>query len=117
MSSPTLREVIAKAIYEEPSKYGTPQESRWDNLGRQFRDGWLADADRVIAAITNHPEIPDSSTLCLIAWAEEAARYFENSPTGGEDKAHWANVYNAENARRVASALRAVVKQSLTGAA
>lgn len=31
-----------------------------------------------------------------------AARYFERRPTGGEDMAHWANVYNAENCRRIA---------------
>lgn len=42
----------------------------------------------------------------LIAWCNEAARYFENRPTNGEDAAHWANVSNAENARKVADALR-----------
>lgn len=40
-------------------------------------------------------------------WLEEAARYFENRPIGGEDKAHWANVYNAENCRKIATALSA----------
>jgi hypothetical protein len=32
---------------------------------------------------------------------EETVKYFENRPTGGEDKAHWANVYNARNCRKV----------------
>lgn len=35
----------------------------------------------------------------------EAARYFESRPTNGEDKAHWSNVYNAENCRRIAASL------------
>lgn len=40
-----------------------------------------------------------------IAFLEEAARYFENRPTGEEDRAHWSNVYNAENCRRIAKRL------------
>ncbi len=40
-----------------------------------------------------------------IAWLREAARYFSNRPTGGEDAAHWANVYNAENANKLAARL------------
>lgn len=31
----------------------------------------------------------------------EAARYFRNRPTDGEDRAHWANVYNAETCERI----------------
>jgi len=34
-----------------------------------------------------------------IKFLEEAAEYFEKRPTGGEDKAYWANVYNAEHCR------------------
>jgi hypothetical protein len=40
-------------------------------------------------------------------WLEEAARYFEKRPTGGEDMAFWANVANAERCRSIAAALRA----------
>lgn len=36
-----------------------------------------------------------------IKFLEEAAKYFEKRPTGGEDKAHWANVYNAEHCRKI----------------
>lgn len=43
----------------------------------------------------------------LAKWADEAARYFERRPTNGEDAAFWANVMNAENARKVACMLRA----------
>ncbi len=38
----------------------------------------------------------------------EAARYFENRPIKGEDRAYWANVYNAENCREVAALLAAL---------
>jgi hypothetical protein len=31
-----------------------------------------------------------------------AAKYFENRPTYGEDTAHWANTYNAEKCRKIA---------------
>ena len=43
-----------------------------------------------------------------ILFLEEAARYFENRPTHGEDRAYWANVYNAENCRRIAERLRCI---------
>lgn len=36
-----------------------------------------------------------------IIFLGKAAKYFENRPTGGEDRAYWANVYNAENCRKV----------------
>lgn len=42
---------------------------------------------------------------------EEAARYFENRPTNGEDRAHWANVQNAENCRKVAAHVAALTTQ------
>lgn len=41
-----------------------------------------------------------------IAWLEEAAKYFANRPTSGEDMAHWSNVYNNENALKIAEILR-----------
>lgn len=50
----------------------------------------------------------------LARWADEAARYFETRPTTGEDKAHWANVYNAENARKAAQAIRSLLADSAT---
>ncbi len=42
----------------------------------------------------------------LVAFANEAATYFEKRPTGGEDMAHWSNVYNAENCRQIATTLQ-----------
>lgn len=45
---------------------------------------------------------PDSA----IAFLEESARYFEKRPTGGEDAAHWSNVMNAENCRKIAAMLK-----------
>lgn len=41
-----------------------------------------------------------------IKFLEEAAKYFENRDTGGEDKAYWSNVYNAENCRKVAELVK-----------
>lgn len=40
-----------------------------------------------------------------IAFLNEAASYFERRPTNGEDSAHWANVRNAENFRKIAALL------------
>lgn len=37
---------------------------------------------------------------------EEAAKYFESRDTHGEDKAHWSNVYNAENCRKVSQLIQ-----------
>lgn len=34
------------------------------------------------------------------------AKYFENRTTAGEDSNHWANVYNADNCRRIADLLK-----------
>lgn len=39
-------------------------------------------------------------------WLEEAATYFENRSTGGEDMAYWANFANAERCRSIAVKLR-----------
>jgi hypothetical protein len=36
-----------------------------------------------------------------ISFLEEAASYFESRSTGGEDMAHWSNVANAENCRKI----------------
>lgn len=40
-----------------------------------------------------------------IDFLNETARYFENRPTEGEDRAYWANVFNAENCRKIAQIL------------
>lgn len=42
-----------------------------------------------------------------IAFLNEMASYFDRRDTGGEDSVHWANVYNAENCRKIAAALAA----------
>lgn len=47
--------------------------------------------------------VTDADTA--IEFLEEAARYFENRPTGGEDRAYWSNVYNSENCRKIAAML------------
>lgn len=40
-------------------------------------------------------------------WLDDLARYFETRDRHGEDRAHWADVYNAENARKIKAALSA----------
>lgn len=52
-----------------------------------------------------------SDISSITKWLLECANYFEDRPTGGEDQAHWANVWNAENARKAAAALTAAEKQ------
>lgn len=42
-----------------------------------------------------------------IKFLNEAARYFEKRNTGGEDMAFWANTYNADNCRKIATLLQA----------
>ena len=42
----------------------------------------------------------------------EAARYFRSRPTGGEDRAHWSNVYNANNCERIANRLEQCIDGS-----
>lgn len=44
-------------------------------------------------------EVVDTNTA--IIFLGESARYFENRPTGGEDRAYWSNVFNAENCRKI----------------
>lgn len=45
-----------------------------------------------------------------ITWLEKASRYFEQEAVtealSGEDRAYWSNVYNAENARKIAEMIR-----------
>lgn len=37
---------------------------------------------------------------------DDAARYFRNRDTGGEDMAHWSNVYNGDNCEKIARMIR-----------
>lgn len=41
----------------------------------------------------------------MVAFLKEASEYFSKRDTGGEDRAFWANVYNAENCLKAAEAL------------
>jgi hypothetical protein len=45
-----------------------------------------------------------------ISWLEAAARYFEKRDTKGEDRAHWSNVYNAQNCRNIADLIKELCK-------
>ena len=45
-----------------------------------------------------------------VSWLNAAAQYFGNRPTNGEDKAHWANVYNAEACLKIAELIKDICK-------
>jgi hypothetical protein len=45
-----------------------------------------------------------------VKFLREAARYFDNRPTGGEDSAFWSNVANAQTCHRIADLLHALPK-------
>lgn len=47
-----------------------------------------------------------------VEFLEKAGRYFANRPTGGEDMAHWANVYNAKNCRDIADLISTLVSEA-----
>lgn len=49
---------------------------------------------------------PEITPEAAVAWLEESARYFAKRDTHGEDAAHWANIYNAENATRIAALIQ-----------
>ena len=55
--------------------------------------------------MTNEPNNRTIEIGAAIEFLEDAARHFERRPTGGEDMAFWANVYNAENCRLIADLL------------
>ncbi len=44
-----------------------------------------------------------TTPTALVAFLNEAARYFERRDTHGEDSAFWANAVNAENCRKAAA--------------
>lgn len=47
----------------------------------------------------------------LVEFLESAAKYFETCNTQGEDRAHWANVYNAGNCRKAADAITQLTRE------
>ena len=49
--------VIARAIYEQPTVNGTPSRE-FDSLPSHHQAAWLADADRVIAALGKNMAYP-----------------------------------------------------------
>ena len=55
--------------------------------------------------------VADDPFASRIGFLEDAARHFERQPTNGEDKAHWANIYNAKNCRKIATDLATLRKQ------
>lgn len=46
----------------------------------------------------------------------EMARYWDRQPDNGEDMAHWAHVFNAENCRAIADLVRRQKNEARTPA-
>jgi hypothetical protein len=49
----------------------------------------------------SHPSYSDPDWMQK--FLHNAAKYFENRPTDGEDTAYWANTYHAEKCRKIAN--------------
>ena len=69
-------------------------------------------ADRVARILNAHwdepaapPAMDREAVEKDVAFLREAARYFANRPTDGEDRAHWSNVANSESCERIANHL------------
>jgi|LakMenE01Jun11ns_1017448.scaffolds.fasta_scaffold9815087_3 hypothetical protein len=45
-----------------------------------------------------------------IKWLEEAPRYFRNLSAVGEDRVHWANIYNSDNCLKIAELIKDLTK-------
>ena len=58
-----------------------------------------------IAGLCERQLVTITHKLPEVAFLAENARYFETRPTGGEDAAHWSNVFNAKNCRQAADTL------------
>ena len=54
--------------------------------------------------------IMDNSSI--YKWLDDLARYFETRDTHGEDMASWANLFNAETARKIKAALTAAEQEN-----
>lgn len=51
---------------------------------------------------------PDKQSA--IEFLEEAAKYFKNRNTMGEDRAYWSNIYNSENCLKIAQLIKEKVE-------
>ena len=91
---------------------------RWQEL-RPFGIGWqntevVPEAGAWVEDIINRPELATRAAPPAmdreavekdVAFLREAARYFANRPTDGEDRAHWSNIANSESCERIANRL------------
>lgn len=67
-----MREVIAKAIRGRP----TPGEVEWEDLSTERREGWMADADRVMLVLRNEMWFH----FCEFALEEGGVEWIANEP-------------------------------------
>ena len=78
----------------KPQWGDTNQARTWDNETH-------AEAQALLLAMPEGEECRTTSTSVLFLL--NAAEYFKGRPTGGEDKAYWANAYNADSCKRAAA--------------
>lgn len=81
---------------------------KWYAAEEAWDSGWLRPDGRPQPVESDREPSREVVVDAKIAFLTEAARYFERRPTGGEDSAHWANVFNAKNCRETAELLRAL---------
>lgn len=70
----------------------------------------IIDAMQWASAASPAPSQPEDVEASA-AFLNEAARYFENCPAKGEDRAFWATVHNAENCRKTAALIQSLSSQ------
>ena len=78
----------------KPQWGNTNQAQTWDNETH-------AEAQALLLAMPEGETCRTTSTSVLFLL--NAADYFVKRPTDGEDKAYWANTYNAESCKRAAA--------------
>lgn len=79
----------------------------------RLRMSYFRHAEAAIQAIEG--EVKDENAMIdskkIKTFLLECEKYFAKRDTGGEDKAHWANVFNAENCKTAVDYISAVEKE------
>lgn len=105
MSKPDIRPIDCRFRLQDEGK-GYPRSS-CSACGRTITTGlgrrcYLE--TEALEKLAARPALPEGVEMISV-FLKGAAKYFEKRPTDGEDLAHWANVFNAENCLKAADAL------------
>lgn len=82
----SLRETIARAIYEQPKEDGTTDD--WSALSEKRKEAWRADADRVLDVLPEDLRRMRAALLWLLGHIELADGY-EIDVDKAHDAAAW----------------------------